>query len=107
MLRSYVERWLDVPGWALYLAKEEDLPVGVGVLFRNGDVAYLADAATVPEFRGRGAQSALISQRIVDAWQPPVRLVFRRAEFGSSSQRNLERAGLESRYTVSIWTKET
>jgi len=107
MLRSYVERWIDVPGWTLYLAKEVDLPVGVGVLFSNGGVAYLADAATIPEFRGRGAQSALISQRIVDAWQTPVGLVFSRAEFGSSSQRNLERAGLESRYARSIWAKET
>jgi GNAT superfamily N-acetyltransferase len=107
MLRSYVERWLDVPGWTLYLAKEGDLPVGVGVLFSKGDVAYLADAATIPEYRGRGAQSALISQRIVDAWRTSLRLVFSRADFGSSSHRNLERAGLESRYTVSIWTKET
>src|SRR6185312_16284147 len=33
----------------------------------DGDVAYLADAATIPESRARGAQSALIARRIADA----------------------------------------
>jgi GNAT superfamily N-acetyltransferase len=104
-LELYVERWLQVPGWTLYLAIRGQLPIGVGVLFENGDVAYLADAATIPEFRRRGVQSAMIARRIADASRASRRLVFSRAEFGSASQRNLERAGLHSNYTVAIWTK--
>lgn len=104
-LRSYINLWPSVPGWTLYLAREGTAPVGVGVLFDNGKVAYLADAATIPEYRRRGVQAALIMQRIADARQTSARFAFSRAEFGTASQRNLERAGLQSRYMVSIWTK--
>jgi len=105
-LRSYINRWPSVPGWTLYLARQGNAPVGIGVLFNNGKVAYLADAATIPEYRKRGVQGALILQRISDAVHSSAKLVFSRAEFGTSSQRNLERSGLQSRYTVSIWTKD-
>lgn len=105
ILQSYVERWLQVSGWTLYLATGGELPVGIGVLFETGDAAYLADAATIPQFRGRGVQSALIARRVADASQSSPRLVFSRAEFGSVSQRNLERGGLQSQYSVTIWTK--
>jgi hypothetical protein len=104
-LQSYVEHWLLVPGWTLYLATQGEVPIGVGILFEDGDAAYLADAATIPELRGRGAQSALIARRVGDAWRSSRRLVFSRAEFGSTSQRNLERAGLQANHTVAIWTK--
>lgn len=104
-LRSYIELWPSVPGWTLYLARQGTVPVGVGVSFDNGKVAYLADAATIPEYRRRGVQGALIMQRIADARQTSARFAFSRAEFGTASQRNLERAGLQSRYMVSIWTK--
>ena len=106
MLQSYARSWFYAPGWTLYLASNEATPLGIGVLFDAGDVAYLADAATVPEYRARGVQGALIAARIADAGQSSAQLVFSRAEFGTTSQRNLERAGLESRYTVSIWTKD-
>jgi hypothetical protein len=105
-LRSYIELWPSVPGWTLYLARRGTVPVGIGVLFNNGKVAYLADAAAIPEHRKRGVQGALIRQRISDAGHSSAKLVFSRAEFGTSSQRNLERGGLQSRYMVSIWTKE-
>src|SRR6185295_12834458 len=104
-LQLYMDRWLQLPGWTLYLAIQQELPIGVGVLFEDGDVAYLADAATIPASRAHGAQSALIARRIADASRESSRLVFSRAEFGSTSQRNLERAGLRSNYTVTIWTK--
>jgi len=104
-LRSYVNLWSSVPGWTLYLAREGIAPVGVGMLFNNGKAAYLADAATIPEYRRRGVQGALIMERIADARQTSARFAFSRAEFGTVSQRNLERAGLQSRYMVCIWTK--
>jgi hypothetical protein len=105
-LRSYIMLWPSVPDWTLYLATQDSVPVGVGVLFNNGQVAYLADAATVPEYRQRGVQSTLISQRLSDAARSSAHIVFSRAALGTSSQRNLERAGLVSRYTVSVWTKD-
>ncbi|MEO8180876.1 MAG: hypothetical protein ABI895_18745 [Deltaproteobacteria bacterium] len=105
--RSYMEHWLQVPGWRLYFASKDDVPIGIGVLFSRGNVAYLAEGATISEFRARGAQTALILARLLDAREDSAQLVFSRAQFGSTSQRNLEKAGLESRYTLAIWTKET
>lgn len=105
-LQSYMEHWLSLPGWTLYLASQQNVPIGIGVLFEHSGVAYLADAATAPESRTRGAQSALIARRIADARQNGARVVFSRAEFGSISLRNLERAGFESRYTAAIWTEQ-
>jgi hypothetical protein len=104
-LRSYIDRWPDADGWSLYLASYENAPIGIGVLFVHGEVAYLADAATAPEYRARGAQRALIHRRIVDSQLAGARLVFGRAEFGTTSQRNFERAGLPTRFTAAIWTK--
>jgi hypothetical protein len=104
-LLTYIERWPDVEGWSLYLARERDVPSGVAILYERGGVAYLADAATVPELRGRGAQGSLIAQRVALAYRGGAKLVFSRAEFGSTSQRNLERGGLMSRFTVALWNK--
>jgi ribosomal protein S18 acetylase RimI-like enzyme len=105
ILQSYIERWLGIPGWTLYLASEQGEPIGVGILFEHR-LAYLADAATAPELRRRGAQRALIARRIADAQQRAATVLFSRAESGSSSHRNLERAGFKTRYTAAVWTKE-
>lgn len=104
--RRYMEHWRSIPGWTLYVARKADVAMGIGVLFSKGDVAYLAEGATIPKFRGRGAQTALISERLAETRENSYRLVFSRAQFGSTSQRNLERAGLESRYTLAIWSNE-
>src|SRR6201999_4078286 len=42
--------WLGLPGWSLYLARLDGRPAAAGILFRHGDVAYLADACTDPVF---------------------------------------------------------
>jgi GNAT superfamily N-acetyltransferase len=105
ILQSYITRWLDTPGWTLYLASDQHLPIAAGILFEYCHVAYLADAATVPEQRSHGAQRALIARRIADARQNGASLVFSRADLGSSSQRNLERGGLAARYRAELWTR--
>jgi hypothetical protein len=105
ILQSYIARWLDTPGWTLYLASDQDLPIAVGILFEHRHVAYLADAATIPERRSHGAQRALIARRIADGRQNGAGLIFSRADLGSGSQRNLERAGLAARCSAELWTK--
>lgn len=104
-LRAYIQRWPDVEGWTLYLARERDVPIATAILFELGEVAYLADAATMPKFRGHGAQGALIAARVAAAHRAGAQVVFSRAEFGSTSQRNLERGGLMSRFTIALWTR--
>jgi ribosomal protein S18 acetylase RimI-like enzyme len=52
------------PGWHALVARENDAPVSIGLLHVRGDVGYLAGGATDPAFRGRGAQGALVAERV-------------------------------------------
>jgi GNAT superfamily N-acetyltransferase len=54
-------------GWRLYLAFDGARAVASGALFADGSRAWLDFATTDPEYRGRGAQSALLARRINDA----------------------------------------
>ena len=62
-------------------------------------VAYLADGATRPAFRGRGLQSLLIERRLLDAAAAGAEVAFSQASFASTSHRNLQRAGLVGGFT--------
>lgn len=58
---------VGLPGWRHYLAYDGMKPVACAACYINGEFASLAFAATLPEYRGRGAQSALIARRFRDA----------------------------------------
>jgi GNAT superfamily N-acetyltransferase len=86
------------PGWSCYVAYNGDTPAGAGALFVHDGVGWLGLGATLSEFRGRGAQSALLAARIEDARQQGCRMVT--TETGeleddrpSNSYRNILRAG--------------
>lgn len=49
-----------------YIAWEGDTPAAVGILSLVDEIGHLNSAATLPEFRGRGAQSAIMARRIQD-----------------------------------------
>lgn len=55
------------PGWSCYVAYDGEAAAGAGALFVSEGVAWLGFGGTLPEFRGRGAQSALLAARIEDA----------------------------------------
>ena len=50
--------------WRTFGAFDGDELAAVGALFLNGDVGGMSGAATLPAFRNRGAQGALIAARI-------------------------------------------
>jgi ribosomal protein S18 acetylase RimI-like enzyme len=101
--RSSVARWAEIEGWRLYLARIDGDAAGAGLLSIEDDLGYLANASTLPEFRRRGVQAALIAARIADAAAAGCELVSAQAGVGSASQRNLERAGLRVAYTKAVW----
>lgn len=91
------------PGWGCYLADAGGGPVAAGAVFVSGAAAWLGQATTLPDHRGRGAHSALISERIVAARAAGAQVVV--TETGDladgrpeSSYRNLLRAGFEPAY---------
>jgi hypothetical protein len=98
-----VERWTVEPGWRGYVASVEGRPVGTALLALCDGVAYLANAATLPEGRRRGAHSALIARRLNDANEAGCELVCSSAQPWSGSRRNLERAGLRVAATKTQW----
>lgn len=91
------------PGWHAYVAYLEGRLAGGGILHLADGVASLAGGATLPEFRRRGVQAALLIGRLLDARAAGCTWVVSRCASGSASQRNLERAGLKSAYTKWIW----
>ena len=96
-------RWLHRPGWTLFLAKVDGRPAGGAVLYVRDRIGHLAYAGTAEEFRGRGCQSALIEARLARAAELECELVTGAAYFGTASQRNQQRAGLNLACLQSIW----
>src|SRR5262245_41422427 len=102
--KSNVRPWREQPGWSLYLARVDGRPAASAILFVRGKAAYLADAATDPQFRGRGLQTALLRRRIADAKTAGVDFVCSGASYLSASHRNMERVGLRIQFVRAIWT---
>jgi GNAT superfamily N-acetyltransferase len=92
-----------LPGWGWYLAYDGDLAVACGAVFVRGDHAWLGQAATLPEHRRRGGQSAITAARIAAARAAGASVVV--TETGEvvsgrpgSSYRNILRSGFEPAY---------
>lgn len=89
--------------WRRYVAYVDGEPAGEAVLAMEGEIAYLAEAATIPSFRRRGVQRALIARRIEDARAAGAKVVFAGAQYGDPSWRNLRALCLEDAFmTVSF-----
>jgi hypothetical protein len=92
-------------GGCPFLAEIGGTPVGTGMLFINDGVAVLAGASTIPGFRSRGAQSALLGARLRHASESGCGLATMGALPGSQSQRHAEKNGFRIAYTRIKWQK--
>lgn len=61
--------------WRAYVSVVDDEIAGTGGLFVRDGIGWLDFGATAPRYRGKGAQSALLRQRIVDALDLGCRLI--------------------------------
>lgn len=93
------------PGWKFYIAFVDGQAAGIGVLYMEDGVGNLAAACTVPEMRRKGCHMALIQRRIADARKGGCDLIIGQAVFGSVSQQNMQRIGMQIAYTKSIWVE--
>lgn len=94
--------------WTCWLALDGDEPAAAAGLWAHGRAAYLGLAATLPEHRGKGAQSALIAARIRRAGELGCETIVTetgevRDGHASNSYRNILRFGFEERYVVPNW----
>ncbi len=67
LMRTWTANLIDRSGWSHYLAYEGDTPVAAAQLYVTDDVGCLIGAATLPDYRRRGGQGALMARRIHDA----------------------------------------
>ena len=86
-----------------FLAEVDGTPGAAGALTIHEGVALFGGAATVPELRRRGLQSALLHERMRYAAEHGCDLAMMVAEAGSNSQRNAERKGFRVAYTRVKW----
>lgn len=109
-IRSNQSFWRDVAAWHLFLATIDGKPIGAAVLSVHEDaelgrVGYLAAASTLVPMRGRGAQSALIAARISRARALGCRILCGQAAWGTTSQANMQRAGLQICHLRTVWAR--
>jgi GNAT superfamily N-acetyltransferase len=93
------ERDSAAAGLVRYVALRDGVFAG-GAEFRiDGGVAQLAGAATAPEHRRRGVQTALLSARLVEAASAGCEVAVITTQPGSKSQQNAQRRGFDLLYT--------
>lgn len=90
-------------GTVCFLAEIDGEPGAAGSLCIHEGVALFGGAATVPEMRRRGLQTALLTERMRYARELGCDLAMMGALPGSNSQRNAERQGFRIAYTRIKW----
>jgi GNAT superfamily N-acetyltransferase len=90
-------------GWIHYLAYDGETPIATAAQYHALPYGWLGWAATLPDHRGLGAQSALLSRRIVDARARGCTILTmetaeNRPDRPSISNRNAIRAGFRVAY---------
>ncbi len=97
-----------LPGALPFLARIEGKVVGGcgGRIITEARIAALFGAATLPDFRCRGVQTALIAQRLHEAARAGCEYAVVSTHPGSGSQRNMERRGFRLAYTKAVMRRE-
>jgi GNAT superfamily N-acetyltransferase len=83
----------------LLIASVDGHAAGAGALWLDDGLGWLLGDATLPQYRRRGAQSALLAERTRLAALAGCELAVTEARPGSTSQRNMERLGYRVVYT--------
>jgi GNAT superfamily N-acetyltransferase len=97
-------------GWECWLALDGDEPAAAAGLYVEDGVGYLGFAATLPEYRGIGGQSALLAHRIEQARERGCDILVtetgeRRDDLPSNSYRNILRAGFQEVEVCANWLR--
>ena len=96
---SVMKMFAIVKNTQCFLARIDGRVVGGATLAVRGRIAGLFGASTLPEFRNRGVQTALLHTRLRSAAEAHCELAVSLAQPGSRSQRNITRLGFQTLYT--------
>lgn len=99
------------PGWFVYVALEDGVPVATGAFLLRGVAAWMGNGTTLPDHRGKGAQKALIRHRIETALSLGVQTITVEVTKPTGDQpepgpsyRNLLQAGFRLAYDPAVYT---
>ncbi len=107
--REVLERIYDdmaqAAGFSRYLATIDGKPAGGASLRISGGIAQLAGAATLPQHRRRGVQTALLTARLRDAARAGCEIAVVTTQPGSKSQENAQRRAFALLYARAVLVK--
>lgn len=89
-------------GYTRYLALIGGEVAGAASLRIGEGIAQMSGAATLPAFRRRGVQSALVARRLADAAAAGCELATVTTQPGSKSQENVQRRGFHLLYVRAV-----
>ena len=95
VVQSDVSHYYSSTEFENYFALLDGEVAASASIFLCEGIAWLSNATTVEAYRHRGCQSALLRRRIERAKQLACKTVFTDAVYGSTSHRNILRAGFE------------
>jgi ribosomal protein S18 acetylase RimI-like enzyme len=105
ILEGIFRKMAGVSGFRRYLATVNAVAVAAANMRVDGSLAQFTGAATLPDFRRRGLQTALTLHRLADARAAGCDLAVVTTAPGSKSQENAQRRGFELLYARAILVK--
>jgi len=102
VLRETFSNYRGMEGFRQYLARFGTHTAGGGGLYLGHGIGILCGAATLPAFRRRGVQAALLRRRLADAAAAGCDLAVVTTAPGSKSQQNAQRQGFALLYARAI-----
>ena len=86
------------PAFPIYVARIDGEVVAMAAMFLHGGIAWLGNAGTEIDYRGRGCQQALLWHRLAEAERFGCDLAVTDTAFGTTSHRNVVRCGFALGY---------
>jgi GNAT superfamily N-acetyltransferase len=104
-MRDALLRTMSVPGFEGFAARIDGDVVGAAVFRIDGDVAQFSGAGTLPRFRRRGVQTALLRARLRRAREAACAVAVVVTQPASKSQQNVQREGFALLYARQLLIK--
>jgi len=105
-LERVMEDMAEAEGFVRYLARRNGTPAGGASQRLFEGIAQLCGAATLPEHRRHGVQTALLAARLEIASRAGCDVAVVTTQPGSKSQENVQKKGFELLYTRAILVRE-
>jgi GNAT superfamily N-acetyltransferase len=104
-IRKWVLLTLKLPGFRAYLARIDGEIAGGASLRIDDRVAQFSGAGTLPRFRRRGVQTALLRTRLAEAAREGCDIAVVVTQPASKSQENVQREGFSLLYSRQLLVK--